>query len=117
MDQVTTPYKRSIAFINSLKSCPASRLPEEIFANDFAWLDCWDSVEDLPLESVRILLSIMSLVQDMEFIAPPPLGACTKAVKMLVEDIRKKKTSLKDVLPLVKDIEGLVNVSSNLYIK
>ncbi|ETO69878.1 hypothetical protein F444_13603 [Phytophthora nicotianae P1976] len=72
-------------FIRSvLKNCPNHKLKATIEQMDKSWLNCWQSVESLPLDALKILLSAISRLPFSASIAPPPLPAISKAVSTLL---------------------------------
>ncbi|KAG3141311.1 hypothetical protein PI126_g15554 [Phytophthora idaei] len=54
---------------------------------DKAWLSCWQSVESLPLDALKMLLSALSRLPFSASIAPPPLPAISKAVSALLSRV------------------------------
>ncbi|ETP10987.1 hypothetical protein F441_13483 [Phytophthora nicotianae CJ01A1] len=75
----------NLQFIRSvLKNCPNHKLKATIEQMDKSWLNCWQSVESLPLDALKILLSAISRLPFSASIAPPPLPAISKAVSTLL---------------------------------
>lgn len=75
----------NLQFIRSvLKSCPNHKLMSTIEVMDKAWLSCWQCAETLPSDALKMLLSALSRLPFSTSIAPPPLPAISKAVRVLL---------------------------------
>jgi hypothetical protein len=72
-------------FIRSvLKKCPNHKLKETIDHLEKAWVSCWQGVDGLPLDALKMLLSAVARLPFSASVAPPPLPACSRAVSKLL---------------------------------
>ncbi|KAL8000478.1 putative P-loop containing nucleoside triphosphate hydrolase, DNA2/NAM7 helicase, AAA [Plasmopara halstedii] len=75
----------NLQFIRAvLKSCPNHKLAMTIEQMDKAWVSCWQCVDTLPLDALKILLSALSRLPFSASTAPPPLSAISIAVGVLL---------------------------------
>ncbi|KAG6592606.1 Serine/threonine-protein kinase mph1 [Phytophthora cinnamomi] len=58
-----------------------------------AWISCWQGVESLPVDAVKVLLSALARLPFSASIDPPPLPAISKAVSALLSQLTGSDSS------------------------
>ncbi|CAH0514971.1 unnamed protein product [Peronospora belbahrii] len=77
----------NLQFLRSvLKNCPNHKLQEIINQLKETWLHCWQGVESLPLDALRILLSALACLPFSASVAPP-LSTISNAVHVFQSQV------------------------------